>query len=166
MGGSGGASAASKAKSAANAPAALKVLSEAKEAAHDGETDGLSDVAQGTEAGEKRLKMLKPAERRALLIQAKLAPALRGLAEKVRKEGKNGSLDKPGLPKVENGRVEIVIRLNSLTKSQMRQLESLGFTLEATLQPGKLLLGTVPVEKLEALLELAFIRRIELPKFR
>ena len=44
------------------------------------------------------LTAMKPEERHQLLEEVKLADPLRGLAGKVRKEGANGSLHKPGLP--------------------------------------------------------------------
>lgn len=112
------------------------------------------------------LAKMKPGQRAALLEQVKLAPGLRGLAEKVKSEGVNGSLDKPGIPKVENGRVEVQIWLNKLPPDALDRLKALGFDLSATLMPGKLVLGTVPVEKLDALLELTFVRHIDPPKFR
>ena len=82
----------------------------------------------------------------------------------MKKDGKNGSLNKPGLALVENGRVEVQIWLNSLPADAISQLKALGFDLTATLQPKKLLLGATAVDKLNALEELDWIRRIEPPK--
>jgi Ca-activated chloride channel family protein len=125
-----------------------------------------TDIAAGTAEGQKRLDAMKPEARRALLAQVKLAPALRGLADKVAKEGTNGSLDKPGVPKVEKGRVEVQIWLNSLPPEGLAKLKALDFALSATLTPNKLLLGTVAVDKLDALVELSFVRRVEPPRFK
>jgi hypothetical protein len=61
--------------------------------------------------------------------------------------------------------VEVQIWLNALPPDGLKQLQKLGFKLGATLLPNKLLLGTLPVEKLDALLELAFVRRVEPPKY-
>lgn len=124
------------------------------------------EVAEGTEAGQKRLTAMKPEERRALLSQVKLAAALRGLAEKVKKEGSGGSLNTAGLPKVEKSRVEVQIWLNALPADGLMKLKQLGFELVATLTPNKLLLGTLPVERLDALVELPFVRRVEPPRFK
>jgi Ca-activated chloride channel family protein len=147
----------------ASAPASGKVRLQA-EGMDAFDLDGR--IVNGTEAGQKRLAVLKPEARRALLEQVKLAPALRGLAEKVRKEGVNGSLNKPGLPRVEKGRVEVQIWLNSLPPDGLQKLKALGFDLIAALRPSKLLLGTMAVEKLDALLELPFVRRVEPPRMK
>ena len=124
------------------------------------------DIAAGTAEGQKRLEAMKPEERRALLARVKLAPALQNLAATLAKEGKNGDLDKPGVPKVEKGRVEVQIWLNSLPPDGLAKLKALGFELSATLTPNKLLLGTVAVDKLDALAELGFVRRVEPPRFK
>ena len=124
------------------------------------------EIAEGTEAGQKRLKALKPQEQRALLAQVKMAPALRGLDEKVKKDGKDGSLNKPGVPIVTKGRVEVQIWLNSLPPDGLKHLKALGFELAATLTPNKLLLGTLPVARLDELVALSFVRRVEPPQFK
>jgi len=132
---------------------------------------GLTDAADvdffmDGEEGEKRLAQLKPAERKAVLVEAKLAPAFHGLAAKLKKDGKGGSLKAAGLPEVTNGRVDVYLWLNKLPPDGLQKLKALGFNLAATLKPGALLLGTLPVEKLEAVLELPFVRGVEPPKYR
>ena len=47
----------------------------------------------------------------------------------------------------------------------LARLKALGFELSAELTPGKLLLGSLPVERLDAVAELPFIRRLEPPRF-
>ena len=96
----------------------------------------------------------------------KIAPALHGLAEKVKKEGANGSLHKAGMPEVEKGRVVIQVWLSQLPPDGLKKLKALGFELAATLTPNKLILGTFPMERLDALVELEFVRRVEVPQFK
>jgi Ca-activated chloride channel family protein len=128
--------------------------------------EGLADgLALGKEAALKKLAELPPADRKAVLEEAKLAPRLRGLAELLAKEGRNGTLRKPGVPEVEKGRVEVQVWLNELPPDGLKKLKTLGFDLAAALTPGKLLLGTVAVEKLDALIELPFVRRVEPPRY-
>ncbi|MBI3911402.1 MAG: VWA domain-containing protein [Armatimonadetes bacterium] len=129
-------------------------------------TSGEMEIAAGTPEGLKRLEAMKPEQRRALLARAKLAPPLQRLAEQVCKHGVNGSLRQPGLPEVVNGRVGVQIWLNELPPDGLKQLQALGFELAATLRPGKLLLGTLSVERLEALIALPFVRRVEPPRFK
>ena len=115
---------------------------------------------------QMRLGDMKPADRKALLRQIKLPPALRTLPEVYKKEGKDGALNKPGLPKVEKGRIEVQIWLNSLSTDGLARLKAAGFELSATLIKDKLLLGTVAVEKLDELIELGFVRRVEQPRIK
>jgi len=117
----------------------------------------LQEIAAGTELGQKTLAAMKPEERRAALQQAKLAPSLRSLPETYAKEGKNGSLNKAGVPKVEQGRVEVQVWLNSLPSDGQQQLRALGFNVTASLPQNNLLIGTVGVSKLNALIELGFV---------
>jgi len=132
----------------------------------DAGPSGSDDMDLGTEEGKKLLRAMKPAERKTALRKAKLVSALRTLPETFAKEGRNGALDKPGFPKVERGRIEVQIRLNSLPPNGLQALQALGFELDVTLQPNRLLLGTIAVDRLDALIELDFVRRVELPRIR
>jgi hypothetical protein len=116
--------------------------------------DANDDIRNGSEAGQKRLAALKPDERRALLRQVKLAPALRE------------ALAKPDAATTANERVEVQVWLNTLPPDGLNKLKALGFDLAATLTPNKLLLGTIPRGKLDALIELGWVRRVEPPRFK
>ncbi len=120
------------------------------------ETD--KDIRDGTPAGQKRLEALPAVDRRTLLEQVKLAPALQPFAQ--------GKAAGPDGPTVTQGRVDVQLWLNALPADGLAKLKALGFTLSATLTPGKLYLGTVPVTGLDALLELSWVRRVEPPQFR
>lgn len=117
------------------------------------------EITLGSPAGQKWLEAMKPAERRALLRQAKLAPSLQGPAQGKPTLGQNA-------PTVTNGRVDVQVWLNALPPDGLAKLKALGFDLSATLTPGKLLLGSVPVAKLDALLALPWVRRVEPPRFK
>lgn len=114
-----------------------------------------SAVLEGTEKGQEWLATLKPKERRALLIQLKLAPALQEQLEQLRQKPQAGSK-----------KIEVQLVLNSLSKEDRSKLEALGFEVIAELKPGKLLLGTIRLDKLEALLELPFVRRVAPARFK
>jgi Ca-activated chloride channel family protein len=109
---------------------------------------------------------LAPEARLAALRRAKLDPALIGLADKVKAEGTNDSLKKAGLPEVEKGRVTVQVWLNSMPADALTKLKAAGFTLAATLQPKRLLLGSIDVGKLDALVELGFVARVEPPSMK
>ena len=93
-------------------------------------------------------------------IQIKLAKELQGLAEKVAKEGKDGTLT-VGKIKVVAGKVEVRVQVTSLTDEVIKKLVELGFTELARAKSVKLLIGTIDVTKLEELVKLAEVRRIE-----
>nr|MDQ2732923.1 VWA domain-containing protein [Armatimonadota bacterium] len=122
-------------------------------------------VLSDSPAGQKRLETMKPEDRLALLQKLKLDAKLQGLAAAVKKEGVGGTLHKTGLPDVDKGRVEVQIWLNELPADGLARLKALGFNLELALQPGKLLVGTVSVDQLDALIALPFVRHIEPPRF-
>lgn len=123
------------------------------------------DAASG-ELSAAEVEQMAPEQRRQVLQAAKLAAPLRGLAERVRKEGAGGSLRKPGLPVVSDGRVEVQVWVRDMPPDAMAKLRATGFILAAELRKGVLLFGTADVEKLDALIALGFVRRVELPKLR
>jgi len=93
-------------------------------------------------------------------IEIKLAKELQGLAEKVAKEGKDGSLT-VGKIKVVAGKVEVRVQVTSLTDEVIKKLTELGFKELARAKSVKLVIGTIDVAKLEALAKLAEVRRVE-----
>ena len=88
------------------------------------------------------------------------------MADLVKQEGTNGSLNKAGEPRVVKGRVEIQIWLNSLPADGLLQLKAAGFELAATLVPKTLVLGSIDVNKLDTLISLAMVWRVETPRMR
>lgn len=128
---------------------------------------GYAYQADGEEVMEgkalDRLEALTPKQKKAALAEAKVAKPLRGLAEVVKAEGKGGTLHKKGLPNVDNGRVVVQVWLKDPPADLEKKLKALGFTLSATLRPGKLVLGSVPVDKLGDLAALEFVSWIEPP---
>lgn len=124
-------------------------------------TDALlddKDIRSGSKESETKLQALKPEQRKAVLVQAKLDPALQALVQKA------GSTKPKAGSKPEE--VAVQVWLNRLPPDGLKRLKALGFKPAATLRQGKLLLGTLPVQKLEALVELSFVSRVEPPKFR
>ncbi len=92
--------------------------------------------------------------------ETKLAPELRGLAKKVAKDGTDGNLT-VGKIEVRRGRVEVRVLLADLSDKVLAKLEKLGFKELAQAKAVKMLIGTIPVDKLEALAKLDAVRRVE-----
>ncbi len=92
-------------------------------------------------------------------FQLKLASELRGLAEKVAKQGTDGNLT-VGKLQVKAGRVEIRVQLTALSDEVLAKLEKLGFKELGRAKSVKLLIGTIDVKQLEALAKLSEVRRV------
>ncbi len=96
---------------------------------------------------------------------SKFNALLMGLATRVKKDGKSGSLTIPGKLEVKDGKVEVQISLDKLPKDGLAQLTALGLTDSAVLTPNKLLLGWIPVANLEKIAALPFVTRISPPLY-
>jgi hypothetical protein len=112
------------------------------------------EIASGKLEGSKYLASLQPKTRRAVLERIKLDYLLIGLAEKVKKQGDHGSLKKRGLPEVEHGMVDIEIQLNSHPADFLKKLQARGFRQDSD----HMLCGRIDVNRLDALIELRFVR--------
>ncbi|NQT14916.1 MAG: hypothetical protein HQ582_19330, partial [Planctomycetes bacterium] len=92
--------------------------------------------------------------------ESKLAPELKGLAEEVAEKGADGNLT-VGKIEVKAGRVEIRVRLGALSDDALAKLKALGFKELARAKSVKLVIGTIDVGKLEALVNLDVVRRVD-----
>ncbi|MFH1268067.1 MAG: hypothetical protein ABIK89_20305, partial [Planctomycetota bacterium] len=92
--------------------------------------------------------------------ESKLAPELRDLAEKVAKEGADGNLT-VGKIEVLKGRVEVRVQLTALSDEVLTELKELGFKELARAKSVNLVIGTIRVEKLDALVKLDAVRRVD-----
>jgi Ca-activated chloride channel family protein len=110
-------------------------------------------MVEATARDEER-RVLSPAEQKL----AKLAPALRSLLERSRKPGFRPTAEDANL--LRNGKVEVQVFLTDTSEATLKQLRALGF--EVVLQPttAKLVIGRLPLEKLEALAELKTVRYV------
>jgi Ca-activated chloride channel family protein len=90
----------------------------------------------------------------------KLAPELRGLAEKLANEGTDGNLT-VGKIQIRDGQIEVRVRLTDLSDEVLSKLTELGFKELAQAKSVNLVIGTIDVEKLEALAKLDAVRRVD-----
>ena len=111
-------------------------------------------LAEAEMLGERPADEAKPSP------EAKLAPEIRGLAEKVAKDGTDGNLTL-GKIEVRQGRVEVCVLLAEVSDEVLAKLEKLGFKELARAKAVKMLIGTIHVDKLEALAELDAVRRVD-----
>ncbi len=92
--------------------------------------------------------------------QDKLAEALRGLAEKVEKEGTDGNLT-VGKLRVIDWKVDVMIFLRDTSAETIAALKELGFVQTGESKAVKLLIGTIDVRKLEDLAKLDAVIRVK-----
>ena len=90
----------------------------------------------------------------------KMDKSLKGLAEKVEKEGKNGNL-KLSTFEVKNGRVNIILAVTHVSKKVLDQLKKAGVRLLNFSKTHKVIKGSISVKKLNGLMKFKFIKRIE-----
>jgi len=135
----------------------------ARPPAENAPTPGMMDPAGSmrldTKAGKKEAGDKEDSARQK--AAAKLAPELRGLAEKLARLGTDGNL-LVGKIQIKAGRVEVAVQLAEISEKVLAKLKALGF--QPRPQPGRAgtsLVGTIPVAKLEALAQLDEVRRIE-----
>jgi len=84
---------------------------------------------------------------------SRLAEPLRGLAEKVQKEGKDGTLATGGI-KVVGWRVDVMVFLRDLSEKTLAGLKELGFVQTGESKAARVLIGSIDVRKLEELAKL------------
>ncbi|MHC4404060.1 MAG: VIT and vWA domain-containing protein [Planctomycetota bacterium] len=113
-------------------------------------------LAEDSEAAGQEEGRLSPAQ----LAERKLAAELRGLAEKVAKQGVDGNLT-IGKIEVHKGRVEVRVQLSALSDEVLAELTKLGFKELGRAKSVNLLIGTIDVKKLEALALLDVVRRVD-----
>lgn len=90
----------------------------------------------------------------------KLATVLRSLADRVARDGKDGSLTVDTL-KIVNHKVDVMITLLDTSRETLAALEKLGFEKAGEAVIAKIVIGRIDVRKLDALAELACVTRIE-----
>lgn len=112
----------------------------------------------GTSANE-RAKSMKPEDRRAYLIEQRLDKALRELPKKMQ-ASKTANYVVPGKIEVVDGKVRVSILLTQLTDDCLAKLRAMGVKVSASSQMLGMVVGYVPVDKLEDLAQLEFILRI------
>jgi len=78
---------------------------------------------------------------------AKLAESLRGLAEKVQKQGKDGSLTTGGVA-VTGYKVDVMVYLSDASPKTLEALKKLGFEQSAESKAVRLVIGSIDVRKL------------------
>lgn len=91
---------------------------------------------------------------------SKIAKSLIGLAEKVKKEGKNGFLRLDEF-EVKAGKVELILKVTHVSEKVLANLKKMGFHVKTYSKANKVIRGVLSVDKLEELAKKDFVIRID-----
>jgi hypothetical protein len=108
------------------------------------------------EKAEKKIALRKPEEQKQIRAQWKEMLRAGKLHQKLRE-----LLKKPGAQAI-----DVQVWVDSIPADGLKKLKALGFEFGATLAPGKLLLGKMRLDKIDALLALPWVAYVEPPKFK
>ncbi|HYG80619.1 MAG TPA: VIT domain-containing protein [Pyrinomonadaceae bacterium] len=101
---------------------------------------------------------LSPKEEKRQRLETKLNPSLVALVDRLKNKGAKPGPDEARF--VRAGRAEIQVWLTDKSDEAIAQLKRLGFEVVLDPKTAKLVIGRLPVEKLEALAELTFVRYV------
>ena len=103
-------------------------------------------------------RKLTPEEEKRQQLTTKLAPALVAVVDRLKDAKAQPGADEAGF--VREGRAEIQVWLTDKSEEALAQLKQLGFEVVLDPKTAKLVIGRLPVEKLEALAALTFVRYV------
>jgi Ca-activated chloride channel family protein len=106
---------------------------------------------------EDTLKLLSPAEKKRAAIEAKLHPSLLAVVDRLKNKSAAGT-DEAKF--IRDGRAEVQVWLTDKSAESLAALKGLGFEVLLDPKSAKMVIGRLPVEKLETLAELSFIRYV------
>ncbi|HWT01891.1 MAG TPA: VIT domain-containing protein [Pyrinomonadaceae bacterium] len=121
---------------------------------------GQSPVTTSTEVSAEPMPTpkLSPREEKRQRLETKLNPSLVALVDRLKDRNAKPGPDEARF--VRDGRAEIQIWLTDKSEEAIARLKQLGFEVVLDPKTAKLVIGRLPVEKLEALAELPFVRYV------
>jgi len=119
------------------------------------------DVYDLTDRAKYLEEKMTPEEKREFRLKNRLADELQGLAEKVAQEGQNGNLTTADGVEVKDGVVEVQIWLSDASDENLAKLKELGLQILGQAKSVKMVIGKLPVDKLEEVAVLDFVVRVE-----
>lgn len=91
-------------------------------------------------------------------LLTKFHPAVLRVIERINKKETTASAEEATF--IRNGKAEIQIRLNEKNAEAMAKLKGLGFELVLEPKSARMVIGRIPIENLQKLAELKFIRYV------
>ncbi len=102
------------------------------------------------------LRMLSPAERKREELLTRLHPSLLAITDRLKKKNAIPAPEETRL--VRDGKAEVQIWLTEKSPENLAKLKELGFEVVLDPKTSKLVIGRLPIEQLEKLAELKFVR--------
>jgi hypothetical protein len=106
---------------------------------------------------EDTLKVLSPAEKKRAAIEARLHPSILAVVDRLKNKSAAGT-DEAKF--IRDGMAEVQVWLTNKSAESLAALRGLGFEVLLDPKSAKMVIGRLPVEKLETLAELSFIRYV------
>ena len=101
---------------------------------------------------------LSPEDEKRQLLSAKLHPSILAVIERLKKrEGKPGTDEQKF---IRNGKAEVQVWLTEKSSETLAKLKELGFEVVLDPKTAKLVIGRMPIESLEKLADLKFVRYV------
>jgi hypothetical protein len=103
-------------------------------------------------------KLLSPAEKKRAELLVKLHPSILAVVDRLNNKSATAGAQEAKF--IRDGKAEIQIWLNDKSVETLAGLKELGFEVVLDPKSGKLIIGRLPIEKLEALAALKFTRYV------
>jgi hypothetical protein len=103
-------------------------------------------------------KLLSPAEKKRAALEARLHPSLLAVVDRLKNKTATVGTDEPKF--IRDGKAEVQVWLTDKSAESLAALKGLGFEVILDPKSAKLVIGRLPIEKLEALAELKFVRYV------
>jgi hypothetical protein len=110
------------------------------------------------DASRESLKVETPADKRRRELLTKVHPSIMAIVDRLKNNSGTPSTDEGKF--VRDGKAEIQIWLNEKTPAALASLTALGFETVLDAKGSKLIIGRLPIEKLEKLVELKSVRYV------
>ena len=103
-------------------------------------------------------RLLSPAEKKRAALEARLHPSILAVVDRLKNKTATAGADEAKF--VRDGKAEVQVWLTDKSAESLAALKALGFEVVLDPKSAKLIIGRLPIEKLEALVELKFVRYV------
>ena len=110
------------------------------------------------DADDELVKLQSPAEKKRAALEARLHPSILAVVDRLKNKAATAGADEAKF--IRDGKAEVQVWLTDKSAESLAELKALGFEVVLDPKTAKLVIGRLPIEKLEALAELKCIRYV------